>query len=243
MRVVLCFFGLVKNVSAEQCEAYRQCVVDPFRAKGIEVVAMMHTHKASVFSNARNREKAVRIDQARSIHRLRSLCPWMILMRTRHRDPSDEDLDSLLRNGDPWPDNPRQSVVMFLRQLDSLRNVARGLDVHGRPDDLLILLRPDVMFKSPLNATEILERHHLKPHMIQLPNWSKCAGLNDRLAIGSRSAMVPYLSRGDRLREYVDARNRPHAERFLHFAIREQAYSCISTRFLRVRADGREQPN
>lgn len=242
MRVVLCFFGLLKNLSNEQVQAYRHFVIEPFRSRGIQVVAMMHTHKLSVFTNARNLEMNVRVDQKTSFSKVRRLCPWMIMMRTEPVDPSPAHLDLLLRNGDAWRDNPRESLKMFLRQLDSLGHAARGLDVHGREDDLVIMLRPDVLFLEPLNAEAILQQYHANPTMIQTPTWSAYGGVNDRLAIGNRRVLVPYLLRGQRLMEYVEAGHNPHAERFLNFAV-PNTLACITTKFIRIRADGRRHPN
>jgi hypothetical protein len=238
MRVVLCFFGLVKNVSDAQLAAYRTCVVEPFRSLGLEVVAMMHTHTVNTFTNTRNREVNVKIDQERSIAKLRTLCPWLILMQTPPKDASNAELDALLVNGDPWSNNPRESLKMYLRQLDSLRHLAFGLDAHGRKSDLLIVLRPDVMFREPMNAKDIVANYRAHPKKILTPGWGTYGGCNDRMAVGNRRVMVPYLLRGARLRGYVNLGNRPHAEKFLKFAI-PNARPCIRTRFARVRADGR----
>jgi len=247
--VLLCFFGLVKNVSDDQLAAYRENVIAPLQRRGATVRAMLHTHSVTQFTNPRNKERNVPLRQQDSVARLHSLCPFIETAFDQVDDADDfaGDVSVYLQNGDPWPDNPRVSVRLYLRQLHSLhclsQMLSKALHCAQIPaDTVVIFLRPDVLFLKPLDTVSIEKLiDGSAEDSALLPECDRYGGQNDRFAVAPSVAVAArYAQRFRHLETFIKSGRRPHAEQFLEYALRCEQVQVAHFRvlFARVRANG-----
>lgn len=139
--VLLCFFGLVKNIDDEQMYHLKESILRPLHDWGYEVEAVLHSYHASTFTNKFNREAPGHvIDQTAALRKLRAT----ILGRDVDTPGDDGSIDTRFRYvfdvpetsadvffpmktylaaGDPWPFNANESMKYFLRQQYSLLRV------------------------------------------------------------------------------------------------------------------------
>jgi hypothetical protein len=251
LRGCLCFFGLVKNVTDRQLASLQRNLIEPLLhvTRTDRIDAYLHTHRMERFNNARNNEANHVIDQDKSIRKLQTLplnfrAIEIGAPETADADPEFQPLEFFMRNGDPWPENPRTSVRYFLRQLHALDQVANLLQPHADEYDFAVFVRPDLLFLDALDqacvrvvvATSTDERP-----MIALPSWHSYGGFNDRFAIGRPRAMCAHFcSRKSAIRAYCASGRKPHAETFLghHLISRGVRVLPMPVRFQRVRANG-----
>jgi len=249
MRIGLCFYGQVKNVDEFMLQSIQKCVLEPFfRASHtpLNVVYFLHTYYKTTFTNPRNAEHTEPIDVMGSMERMRKKFPFF---ETSVHDAAAMESHLLpmwnayLRNGDPWPDNPGRSLMYFLMQLFGLRVVTRLWLHHPDSFDLLIYLRPDMLFTRPLSfqeAARILSRCQEKtiwlPDLFQASSTGK--GWNDRFAIGNPTVMRHYGTRLEALQDFVAEGHPPHAERFLRYSLQSHHIKTekINIIMVRVRA-------
>lgn len=259
--VVLCFFGLVKNITQLQIESIVRNVIMPLSETGvISISGLLHTHRVEVTTNPRNKELNVGVDQAESIKQLSSIIRFVDVRISEVEDSEKRtgNIECYLMHGDPWPDNPRVSLTMYLRLMDSLYNMHDMIRENVRlktinPDSIFVMLRPDVLFLTRIDVllieralAELAEgKHNTAAELskwIILPSWNRFRGENDRFAIGGLNTILSYCSRLDDLMNYVkDKRKTPHAETYLGYYVKSKALKVIRTdfKFCRVRADGR----
>jgi len=92
----------------------------------------------------------------------------------------------------------------------------------------LLLLTP--VDASLPGATELL-----------VPAWGGDGGLNDRFAVAGPTAALAFGSRLGVLQDFVEAGQAVHAERFLHWAMRDAAVKLVPGPCgVRIRPDGWE---
>jgi hypothetical protein len=211
------------------------------RAHGYRYDIFAHTYNQTAFANPRNREPLLPI-QPTSLQRVLALPAAAVLYDPPAAADAAVDLDALARNGDPWPDNPRRSILYFARQLHSLHRVTSLWLPRAAAYALVLYLRPDARFLTDIDLPALAP--HLSapaaPARIATPYWARNGGLNDRLAFGPPGAMAAYGRRGDALRAYVAAGRRPHAETFLRDFLRERGVEDVPSAcvFQRVRVAG-----
>lgn len=248
-KLILCWFGLVKNVSQEQVDAYRKHVVECLSKSGdYDIVSVLHTHEAKYTSKWRNHESVCMIHQKPSIARILTLCPMLESKMSAADDTwlcSHEEIEQMAAIGDPWEDHG-ESIRCFIRQLHSLNECALMLEDLSKAqtvkdDDIAIFLRPDVLFDSDLDVACIKRTVGCVVPSVCLPNYASHGGYNDRLMCGPVSTMIQVASRGKRLCEYVfRLKNQPHSESFLAWILDQagiQVNHMDDTHFVRVRAN------
>jgi len=234
LRVALCFFGLVKDYGLV-ADSVEQFVLSPLRKAGYEYDIYIHTYNQPTVTNPRNGEKSVSINSSS----ITKFYPTAIIRRD---DPTTADrlhpLEYYLRNGDPWPDNPRLSMMNYIRQLYSLHMVTSLWWPSRSHYAYVVYLRPDVRFTSPLMLNPLI-----RERQIAIPNFHSFTGYNDRFAYGRPLAMKTY---GDRL-NWVEAffaryKCSLHAESYLKFFLQAHGMEVIliHIHFVRVRANGQE---
>jgi hypothetical protein len=235
-KVALCFFGLVKNYGLV-AGSVEQYVLAPLRREGYDYDVYIHTYDQVFTSNARNGERNVYINP-------RSIATFFPGARMRRDAPEIADrvrpLDFYLQNGDPWPDNPRVSMINYVRQLYSLLEVTKLWSPRAAEYRYVIYLRPDVRFTSPLTLLP-----NLQDNQIAIPAFHSFMGCNDRFAYGRAATMKAYGGRMNWLEAFfTNHHTRLHAERYLLLFL--QAHNIkpvwIPLHFVRVRADGNENP-
>jgi hypothetical protein len=253
--VVLCFFGLVKNVTETQVKALQERVVQPLVQAGAQTVkAVLHTHRVDKITNPRNKEKDISLHQAKSVELLSRALTFVDVKVTDLEQCKQRvgDVDPYLVRGDPWPDNPRVSLTFYLRQLDSLYNVHEMIkscvqDGRVSADAMFVLLRPDVMFTKALRVADIsrfltIHTQSANPRTILVPDFHRWGGENDRFAIAGLDVTLLYTARFDGLADYVNVHGeKPHAEKYLAHVLHAHGIHVVHApvRFCRIRAHGR----
>jgi hypothetical protein len=234
-RVAICFFGLVKDLKHTQA-SLTEHIFQPLKAQGYTCEIFAHTYEIERYSNSRNSEANLPI-KPRSIEGLRSSDRKTTVVYDK---PEEVDklypLDSYLRNGDPWPDNPRQSLKYFLRQIHSLDRVTALWKKRASEFDLAVYLRPDTSFYNHLTLIP-----NLTLTQIVTPGFHLWGGYNDRFAYGRPGTMIKYGERGRFLNQYMTStKQKPHAETYLKWYCTNQGLqnSLSPIRFTRIRANG-----
>jgi hypothetical protein len=253
--IAICFFGQVKQYEHVAVSVQRH-VFDVLTANGYSYDIYAHTYNQTTTTNPRNREHNLSIN-ATSLQTILRL-PATAMLYDR---PEDADrlfnLSELLRNGDPWPENPQTSLRNLGRQLHSLRrvtglwqrtavdddDVARGGGHGVRRYDLVLYLRPDVRFLTDLDLPLLAPRLLANALLLATPHWGRWGGFNDRLAFGAPAAAAVYGLRGGELQAHVAGGSKPHAERFLAASLAAHGVGDArsNVQFVRVRADGRPE--
>lgn len=233
-RVALCFFGLVKDAS-HTAASVEQYVLKPLRTAGYRCNFFCATYNTQQYSNQRNKEQAATV-RPRSIERYSPLV-------VSYSDPAAADaihpLSFYLQHGDGWPDNPRETMRYYARQLASLKAVTALWTGFGTAFDLVIYLRPDTRFVTPLPLVAFRESE------IVIPSFHSFGGYNDRFAYGSAKAMALYGRRFDYLPTFFQQRSEAlHAETYLKLFMDASQLKPVLVRFpfIRIRADERECP-
>ena len=233
-RVAICFFGLVKDYGVV-AQSVTEFILAPLLRSGLQYDIYIHTYNQSNITNPRNGEADI------------AITPTSILRHfpqaTFKRDnPIVADriqpLDYYLRNGDPWSDNPRISMLNYIRQLYSLRAVTALWVPSARKYTYVIYLRPDVRFTTPLALN-----HRITTQQIAIPNFHNFGGCNDRFAYGRPNAMKAYGERLNWVDTFFTRHTQPlHAERYLLAFLQAHKLQpvLIPFHFIRVRADGKE---
>src|SRR5665647_531118 len=147
--IAICFFGLVKNIAHTQASLQTH-IFDSLKAQGYTYELFAHTYNVSDFSNARNAEANLAV-YPQSIQVLRGTTTPITV---RYTDPLEVDqlypVAQYLRNGDPWPENPQQSLKYFLRQLASLQAVTALWKRRNHCFNYVLYLRPDTLFLNSI---------------------------------------------------------------------------------------------
>ena len=95
-------------------------------------------------------------------------------------------------------------------------------------------MRPDLKYINKLNIDII---KNIKDNSFYTPNWSKFGGLNDRLCIGKKEAILKFGNRQDEALKYSKT-NKLHSERFLKNIMKNFKIININLKARRVRANG-----
>jgi hypothetical protein len=238
--VCLVFFGLLKNVSPKAAANIWRYIIQPLDFAGFNVEAILVTHNASSFANPRNHEADDPIDQLQSIKNLKKyiMIRYFTTIEVEDSDRAFPPIDEFLTHGDPWPDNPRLSVVYFLRQLYSLKVATTAFQRLKDNYVGAVYLRPDLVYLDNIDTT-LFKSFVAEPNQLALAVPSFHGPLNDRFAFGNTKSMLLYGSRGDEIYKYSQTKQ-PHAETFLNdYAISHQiSVTQVDFMCLRVRANG-----
>jgi hypothetical protein len=238
--VAVCFFGQVKRFEQVD-ESVKKHVLGVLQAKNYQFDIYIHTYNQSVFNNPRNREYDVPLDPT-SLQTALNVSPSAVIYDSIQEADNWMDARFLAKNGDPWPDNPRLSIVNYVRQLHSLKRVTKLWLPARLKYTYILYLRPDALFLNDLDLPSMSSG--MDENVLVTPGFA-CNGhlWNDRMAYGRPTVMEAYGLRGDRLVEYlsVDSHRRPHAETFLQDYMTARNVTNLHSRtlFQRMRANGR----
>ena len=139
-----------------------------------------------------------------------------------------------------------RSLGNLCHQLRSLERVWSLLELLGaKEDDLVLLLRPDLLYLDMLDPVR-----HLAPLLdrsadLIVPGWQSWGGLNDRFAFCNGHTAKLYATRIRLFSDACLAMRGMHAESFLRFVAQRYRLRVASTdlRAVRVRANGRIAEN
>lgn len=126
-------------------------------------------------------------------------------------------------------------VQRVLKQLWGLARVWQVFEASGIEADVVVRMRPDLVFDVPPEAPAGSGWH--------VPTFANWWGFNDRFAFGDLQSMRPYFTRLHRLDEYIDAGGIFHPETFLRSVMAGHPVHRTRAVFATLRADGsRDEP-
>jgi hypothetical protein len=146
---------------------------------------------------------------------------------------------------DVYEDN-YASLTNLCHQLRSLDRLWSLLHLFApRPDDLVLLLRADLLYLDRLAPQRDLQSLLTGQADIILPGWQSWGGLNDRFAFCSVRAARVYATRFRLVAEACQDMHAMHAEQFLRFVVscHDLRVGLTNMRAARIRANGRIPPN
>ena len=132
--------------------------------------------------------------------------------------------------GDAWGDKTCGVTLNYLRGLYSQKRVHEMIVAHEhttkRKYDIVVLMRPDVMFTRQLNLKYFdatADGLFSKPQksILFTPNWAMWSGANDRFMLGARDGVMHTLQRLDYTAHWCANVNKGplHSEHFLFWLL------------------------
>lgn len=176
-RCFIGFFGITRSLR-HTAGAVHTNFYEPLRQVGITTLRAGHFNLPETIDNPRSGERNVATDRAESVLLDLDLC-WI---EPQARASIAVELDVARDFPDTIGDQYRsmENLCHQLRSLDRLWSLLRLLGVNE--NDLVLLLRPDLLYLDPLDPAV-----HLGPLLdgraeLIVPVWQGWGGLNDRFA-------------------------------------------------------------
>jgi hypothetical protein len=236
MRCLIGFFGLTRCVQ-QTVPAIKAGFYDPLHKAKLVTARAAHFNLPARIDNPRSGEFGVTPQRDASSALELDLC-WN---EPQHDQTICEQMKIARRYPDPFRDGYRSvsNVCHQLRSLAKLWSLLTLLD--ARDDDLVLLLRPDLLYLDVLDVDI-----HLGPLLegrrdIVVPGWQSWGGLNDRFAFCTGRAARVYATRIVMLREACAAIGAMHSECLLKFAMKQHGLRVGQTDFRAVRIRGNGQ--
>lgn len=236
MNVVLGFFGLTRSLR-RTAGSIRTQIVDPLHEAGFGLRRAGHFNLPGHITNPRSGELGIVPDRTEA-----ALLDLDACLIEKQDDRAVEDSWQLAcAFPDAFGDGYRslRNLCHQLRSLDRLWSLIEFLDVAA--DDIVIFLRPDLLYLDRLDVRATLAPLLAGESDIVVPSWQSWGGANDRFAFATADAARIYATRW---RQFADAcllMGGMHSERFLDHVIRSRGLRTRDTdlRAVRMRADGR----
>jgi len=240
MHCFIGFFGLTRSLR-HTAAAVETGFYQPLRNSGIATVRAGHFNLPKAITNPRSGEFAIVPDRNDSALLGLDLC-WI---EPQNMAAVAHEYEIARAFPDSFGDHYR-SLGNLCLQLHSLRRLWSLLELLGvQETDIVLLLRPDLLYLDSLNPTL-----HLAPLLegradLIVPGWQNWGGLNDRLAFCSGRAARIYANRIKLFQEGCLRLGSMHAERFLKYVIDYHGLrvACTDLRAVRVRGNGRIAAN
>ena len=240
MRCLIGLFGLARSLP-HTAVSIRWAFVDPLREAGFEVQSAGHFNVPETISNERSGERGIVPNRAETM--------LLDLDMSWNEPQTDEavaqEMEGVRALPDAYGDGYR-SAANLCQQLRSLERLWSLLQLFApRPEDIVLLLRPDLMYLDRLDPARDLALLMQGKGDLIVPSWQSWGGLNDRFAFcTARSARI-YASRIRLLTEACADMRTLHAEQFLRYivACHRLRVGLTELRAVRVRADGQIAPN
>jgi hypothetical protein len=233
MRIALCFWGICRSTD-KTIETIKNNIFKSLQEHGFEYDIFLHTYTLyKPYTNPRANENQIQLKNTL----------WKLLNPTQYLIEDQEMVDKHLftknykMRGNPWPEDPTFTTFNnHLRALWSLKQVTELWTNSVNSYDLVIYLRPDVLFK---NEIDIEWFSLVNSKTILLPNFQTIENVNDRFAIGHPIVMKLYGNRFDSAYEY-SLYNHLHSEKFLAYILKKHQIKIlwIRIKFKRLRANG-----
>ena len=240
MRCLVGFFGITRSLR-HTAASIQAGFLEPLRQAGITTLRVGHFNLPEHLSNPRSGEFDVGVERGESALLGLDLC-WV-------EPQSDDAISTELAVARGFPDafgDQYRSLANLCHQLRSLERLWSLLRLAGiAEDDLVLLLRPDLLYLDRLDpASQLVPLLQGRADLI-VPSWQSWGGLNDRFAFCTARGARIYATR---LRLFADACREMggmHAETFLHFvaSCHQLRVGLTDLRAVRVRGDGRVAAN
>tara|TARA_B100001093_G_scaffold520232_1_gene613837 strand:- start:15179 stop:16093 length:915 start_codon:yes stop_codon:yes gene_type:complete len=228
-KICICFFGVMRSLKFTIFSIHNNIIKELIK-HGYYINIYLHTYNLDIINNKRSNEKNIKLN----VNDYKLLQPDFVKITSQRDFDSILNLSRYLIKGDPWPENPKVSLLNLLRQLNSLNIVTK---MHSHKNYLLYLyLRPDIKY---LNKFDINIIKNYRPNEFYTPIWGKFGGLNDRIGLGDKSTMIKFGNRIAHAANYSKT-NKLHSETFLKNIMRGSIIKDINLKANRIRANGYE---
>ena len=229
-KICICFYGLTRSLKYT-INSIQNNILKILIKNNYYFDIYLHTYNLDVINNERSNEINLKLDNQE--YKLLN-CDYI---KIDNQDDFDKtvNINQYLINGDPWPENPKVSLLNLLRQLNSLNKVASIIKPNINYSHYLYL-RPDLKY---LNEFDIQIIKNYKNNEFYTPIWGKFGGLNDRLGFGNKKVMIQFANRIKKTIEYSKT-NKLHSETFLKYVMKEFIIKDIKMKANRIRANGVE---
>jgi len=240
VRCLIGLFGLTRSLR-RTAESIRAGFYEPLREFGVPIIRTGHFNLPSMIDNPRSGEFAIAPDRNESALLGLDLC-WM--------EPQDDksvanELATVRRFPDSFQDQYR-SLRNLCHQLRSLARLWSLLELQGVADnDLVLLLRPDLLYLDVLNPDKQLQVLVDNSADLIVPGWQSWGGLNDRFAFCTGRAAKVYATRIRSFQVACQTMRGMHPETFLKLVIEGHGLRVAHTSFrgVRLRANGQIAAN
>lgn len=228
-KICICFYGLVRSLKFT-LKSIHDNIIRILITNGYYINIYLHTYNLNVINNKRSNEKNIKLN----VNDYKLLEPDFVNITSQTTFDSTINLNRYLVKGDPWPDNPKVSLLNLLRQLNSLNIVT---NMHKHKKYLLYLyLRPDIKYLDKFDINII---KNYKSNEFYTPKWGTFGGLNDRMGLGDKITMTKYGNRIIHSLNYSQ-NHKLHSETFLKHVMNNCIIKDIKLRGNRIRANGTE---
>jgi hypothetical protein len=240
MRCLIGFFGITRSVR-HTARAIHANFYAPLREAGLTTMRAGHFNLPERIDNPRSGESNIVTDRSESELLGLDLC-WV---EPQTASAITAEYDVARGFPDAFGDQYR-SLANLCHQLHSLERLWSLLQLLGpADDDIVLLLRPDLLYLDRLDPTTHLAPLRQGRTDLIVPGWQAWGGLNDRFAFCTVRTARVYATRR---RLFVDACREMrgmHAEMFLHFVAScyRLRVGLTDLRAVRVRGDGRIAAN
>ena len=236
--IALCLYGLVRAVEMI-LPTFQTNVHTPLKAAG-GTDLFLHTLLLGSISNRRSGEQAARLSPG-AFMGFRSACRYTV----EDQGAADVAIAQSVRPPKRLTgDYDNSTLANLLRAAYSLEKVANLAKIHEMEGAfryrVVVAARPDTAFLTPLPHATIstMLNSSGNANTISVPNFHHWGGVNDRFAIGERSAMLDvYMQKLSTINEQT----RGNSELILCQALRRKLImvSVFSFCVVRIRADGK----
>lgn len=237
MKIALCFYGLNRSLSITHRSILEQVIAPWSQAHEVKLFGAF-LQPAGGIHNPRSQELGVPVEQ--------DSLGLLAFDATELVDQAQLDqaigFDGFLPELKDYYADGHQSTRNIFRSLFALRQ-AHALARQSFDPDIVVFLRPDLFYIDRWDTSGMLGKLQASgPQAVLTPIWQQWGGLNDRLAVCSRTSAQVFASRFEHILEFVIATEEGiQAERLLLWHCLQQGLdfsSCFAERAIRVRATG-----
>ena len=229
IKICICFYGLSRSlkytINSIRENIFRQLINNKYYFD-----VYFHTYYLEQITNKRSGENNIKLDN----DEYKLLNVDYIKINNQNDFDKTIDINNYLKHGDPWPENPKVSLLNLLRQLNSLKEVNKLS--NNKSYSYYLYLRPDLKYINLFDCSIIT---NCKENEFYTPIWGKYGGLNDRMGFGTYNVMNMFSTRLNKALLYSNSK-KLHSESFLKHIMQSYIIKNINMRANRVRANGKE---
>ena len=228
-KICICFYGLSRSlkytINSIRENIFRQLINNKYYFD-----VYFHTYNLDQINNKRSGENNIKLDN----NEFKILNSDYIKVDNQSNFDETININNYLKQGDPWPENPKVSLLNLLRQLNSLKEVNKLS--NNKSYSYYLYLRPDLKY---INAFDCSIITNCKENEFYTPAWGKYGGLNDRMGFGTYNVMNMFSTRLNKALLYSNSK-KLHSESFLKYIMQSYIIKNINMRANRERANGKE---
>ena len=227
-KIAVCYWGLTRSTK-QVYPSHFECLFSVLEENNIQYDVFMHTWKL----NGKQRVNWIEIDTPVDYEEYQLLKPKYY--KIENQDDFTNNLDfSQYFYQSVW-DQSGHSIdgewdpLLVLNHICSLESQKRVTDMvldSGNKYDLIMYVRPDVMFHNKLDVNLILD---LQPNEMAIPNSDHHEGYNDRFAVLTYETAPVYGKRINGIIDFRREHGRIVAEKYVKYICNE---NHLTVRFI-----------